>query len=33
MKSMANGILPKSKTVTPVECLQYALKVLNGMQY
>jgi aryl-alcohol dehydrogenase-like predicted oxidoreductase len=27
MKSMANGILLKSKTVTPVECLQYALNL------
>jgi aryl-alcohol dehydrogenase-like predicted oxidoreductase len=27
MKSMANGILLKSKTVTPVECLQYALSL------
>src|SRR5437588_400854 len=26
MKSMANGILLKSKTVTPIECLHYALK-------
>lgn len=25
MKSMANGILLKSKTVTPIECLHYAL--------
>jgi len=25
MKSMANGILLKSKTVTPIECLYYAL--------
>jgi aryl-alcohol dehydrogenase-like predicted oxidoreductase len=27
MKSMANGILLKSKTVTPTECLQYALSL------
>src|SRR5438876_6654783 len=27
MKSMANGILLKSKTVTPIECLQYALNL------
>ena len=27
MKSMANGILLKSKTVTPVECLHYALSL------
>src|SRR5262249_51676432 len=27
MKSMANGILLKSNTVTPVECLQYALSL------
>src|SRR5437016_11169362 len=27
MKSMANGILLKSKTVTPVECLRYALSL------
>ncbi len=27
MKSMANGILLKSKTVTPIECLQYALSL------
>ena len=27
MKSMANGILLKSKTVTPVECLHYALNL------
>jgi len=36
MKSMANGILLKSKTVTPVECLHYALSlptsvVITGM--
>ncbi len=36
MKSMANGIILKSKTVTPVECLQYALSlptsvVITGM--
>jgi hypothetical protein len=27
MKSMANGILLKSNTVTPVECLHYALSL------
>jgi aryl-alcohol dehydrogenase-like predicted oxidoreductase len=27
MKSMANGIILKSKTVTPMECLQYALNL------
>jgi len=27
MKSMANGILLKSKTVTPIECLRYALSL------
>jgi aryl-alcohol dehydrogenase-like predicted oxidoreductase len=27
MKSMANGILLKSRTVTPIECLQYALSL------
>jgi aryl-alcohol dehydrogenase-like predicted oxidoreductase len=27
MKSMANGILLKSKTATPIECLQYALNL------
>ena len=27
MKSMANGILLKSRTVTPVECLRYALSL------
>jgi aryl-alcohol dehydrogenase-like predicted oxidoreductase len=27
MKSMANGILLKSKTVTPLECLRYALNL------
>ena len=27
MKSMANGILLKSKTVTPTECLHYALNL------
>ena len=27
MKSMANGIILKSKTVTPVECLHYALNL------
>jgi aryl-alcohol dehydrogenase-like predicted oxidoreductase len=36
MKSMANGILLRSKTVTPIECLHYALNlptsvVINGM--
>jgi aryl-alcohol dehydrogenase-like predicted oxidoreductase len=36
MKSMANGILLKSKTVTPTECLHYALSlptsvVITGM--
>lgn len=36
MKSMANGILLKSKTVTPIECLHYALNlptsvVINGI--
>lgn len=36
MKSMANGILLKSKTVTPIECLHYALSlptsvVITGM--
>jgi len=27
MKSMANGIILKSRTVTPIECLQYALNL------
>ena len=27
MKSMANGILLKSRTVTPAECLHYALNL------
>ena len=27
MKSMANGIILKSNTVTPIECLQYALNL------
>lgn len=27
MKSMANGILLKSNTVTPIECLHYALNL------
>jgi hypothetical protein len=27
MKSMANGILLRSKTVTPIECLHYALNL------
>jgi predicted aldo/keto reductase-like oxidoreductase len=27
MKSMANGIILKSRTVTPMECLQYALNL------
>jgi aryl-alcohol dehydrogenase-like predicted oxidoreductase len=36
MKSMANGIVLKSKTVTPIECLHYALSlptsvVITGM--
>lgn len=36
MKSMANGILLKSNTVTPIECLHYALSlptsvVINGI--
>lgn len=36
MKSMANGILLRSKTVTPIECLHYALNlptsvVITGM--
>lgn len=36
MKSMANGIILKSKTVTPIECLHYALTlptsvVITGM--
>lgn len=36
MKSMANGVLLKSNTVTPIECLHYALSlpsdvVINGM--
>jgi hypothetical protein len=36
MKSMANGILLKSHTVTPIECLHYALNlptsvVITGM--
>jgi hypothetical protein len=26
MKSMGSGVILKSKTVTPVECLQYALR-------
>ena len=37
MKSMANGIILKSKTVTPIECLHYALNlptsvVITGME-
>src|SRR5437764_8682682 len=37
MKSMANGIILKSKTVSAIECLQYALNlptsvVITGMQ-
>jgi aryl-alcohol dehydrogenase-like predicted oxidoreductase len=37
MKSMANGLILKSNTVTPVECLHYALNlptsvVINGME-
>jgi aryl-alcohol dehydrogenase-like predicted oxidoreductase len=37
MKSMANGIILKSKTVTPIECLHYALSlptsvVIAGME-
>jgi predicted aldo/keto reductase-like oxidoreductase len=31
MKSMANGILLKSKTVTPIECLQYALNLATDV--
>lgn len=36
MKSMANGIILKSKTATPIECLHYSLSlptsvVINGM--
>jgi len=31
MKSMANGILLKSKTVTPVECLHYALNLSTSV--
>jgi predicted aldo/keto reductase-like oxidoreductase len=31
MKSMANGILLKSKTVTPVECLHYALNLATSV--
>jgi hypothetical protein len=36
MKSMANGILLRSNTVTPIECLHYALNlptsvVITGM--
>src|SRR5450432_2181202 len=36
MKSMANGIILQSNTVTPIECLHYALNlptsvVINGM--
>mgnify|MGYP003694040473 CR=1 FL=1 len=27
MKSMGNGILLKSNTVTPIECLHYALSL------
>jgi aryl-alcohol dehydrogenase-like predicted oxidoreductase len=27
MKSMANGIILKSKTVTPIECLHYAMSL------
>jgi hypothetical protein len=27
MKSMANGIILKSRTVTPIECLHYALNL------
>ena len=38
MKSMANGILLKSKTVTPIECLYYALNlptsvVITGIRH
>jgi hypothetical protein len=37
MKSMANGIILRSKTVTPIECLHYALNlptsvVITGME-
>jgi hypothetical protein len=37
MKSLANGIILKSKTVTAVECLQYAMNlptsvVITGME-
>jgi len=31
MKSMANGILLQSKTVTPIECLHYALNLLTSV--
>jgi len=31
MKSMANGILLKSKTVTPIECLHYALNLPSSV--
>src|SRR5258708_29909228 len=31
MKSMANGILLKSNTVTPIECLHYALNLLTSV--
>ena len=31
MKSMANGIILRSKTVTPVECLQYALNLQTSV--
>jgi hypothetical protein len=31
MKSMANGILLKSKTVKPIECLHYALNLPTSL--
>src|ERR1044071_93966 len=31
MKSMSNGILLKSNTVTPIECLHYALSLLTSV--
>jgi hypothetical protein len=31
MKSMANGILLKSKTVTPIECLHYTLNLPTSL--
>jgi hypothetical protein len=31
MKSVANGIILKSRTVTPTECLHYALNLLTSV--